>query len=72
MRLPAWIPMDMRSMYDPKILDGIPEGTWVAISNDHLRVAGKGSTLEEAMYESTMNGELDPLITRVFRGALIL
>jgi hypothetical protein len=54
-----------------KFWDGIPEGTWVAISNDQERVAGKGLTIEEALEEAKRNGELDPCITRVFRGMIL-
>lgn len=40
-------------------------------SNDQERVAGKGLTIEEALEEAKRNGELDPCITRVFRGMIL-
>ena len=48
-----------------KILAGVPEGAWVALSNDQETVVAYASELEEALNKAREAGELDPVVTRV-------
>jgi hypothetical protein len=59
-------------VFDGELLRGIPTGTWVAISHDQERVAGKGLTIDDALQDAKENGELEPFILRVFDGNLAL
>ncbi len=60
--------------FDGELLAGIPAGTWVAISNDQERVAGKGLTIDEALQDAKQNGEAEPYILRIpeYNSALIV
>ncbi len=51
--------------FDGELLAGIPAGTWVAISDDQERVAGKGLTIDEALEDAKQNGEPEPYILRI-------
>lgn len=48
-----------------KLLEGLPPGTWVAISRDQERIEGTGKTVEEAIEASKENGEPHPFLIRV-------
>jgi hypothetical protein len=59
---------------DEKLLENLPPGTWVAISEDQERVVGTGATIEEALRQAKEKGEKKPSIIGipVDRAALIL
>lgn len=61
-------------IFDPKLLEGLPPGTWVAISEDQERVVGNGQTIDEALQQAKKNGEPKASIigVPVDRSALIL
>jgi len=59
---------------DQKLLESLPSGTWVAISEDQERVVGTGATIEEALQQARKKGENNPSIvgTPIDRAGLIL
>ena len=57
--------MSVVAMFDLVLLRDIPPGTWVAISAAQDRVAGTGSTVDEALARAKENGEIQPYILRV-------
>ena len=60
--------------FNPELLKGIAPGQWVAISADQKRVAGAGSTLQEALAKAKESGDQNPFIIRIpiDKSALIL
>ena len=48
-----------------KILEGVPRGAWVAISEENQTVVAYGSDMRAVLKEAKDKGEPDPLITRV-------
>jgi hypothetical protein len=50
---------------NPKLLEGLPPGTWAAISEDQERVVGTGATIEEALRQAKEKGEKKPSIIGV-------
>lgn len=48
-----------------KILADIPQGAWVALSNDEERVLAFGAELHEVVAKAKAAGENDPVVTRV-------
>ncbi len=48
-----------------KLLVGIPNGAWVAISNDEERVVAFAAELQDAIRKANELGESDPVIFRV-------
>lgn len=57
--------MSVVAMFNPDLLRDIPPGTWVAISAAQDRVAGMGSTVDEALARAKENRETQPYILRV-------
>lgn len=58
--------------FNSSLLEGIPEGTWVALSPDHQTVLATGTTLDEALEGARDTGEESPFVIRVCRLNLIL
>lgn len=50
---------------DAKLLEGLPPGTWAAISEDQERLVGTGATIEEALRQAKEKGEKKPSIVGV-------
>lgn len=48
-----------------KLLAGIPEGAWVALSNDEGRVVAYAAELQDAIHKAKELGEADPVVFRV-------
>jgi hypothetical protein len=48
-----------------KLLAGIPEGAWVALSNDEERVVAYAAELQDAIHKAKELGEVDPVVFRV-------
>ena len=48
-----------------KLLEGIPRGAWVAISQDEDRVLAYAAELNEAIRQARELGEQDPIVVRV-------
>jgi hypothetical protein len=48
-----------------KLLEGVPKGAWVALSNDEERVVAYAAELQEALDKARDAGESDPVVTRV-------
>jgi hypothetical protein len=48
-----------------KLLEDIPRGAWVALSNDEERVVAYAAELQEALDKAREAGESDPVVTRV-------
>jgi hypothetical protein len=44
-------------VFNPRLLEGLPPGTWVAISEDQERIVGTGKTIDEALQQARENGE---------------
>jgi hypothetical protein len=57
--------MQLVKTFDGELLRNILPGTWVTVSAAQDRVAGAGTTIDEALAEARKNGESQPLITRV-------
>ena len=57
-----------------KLLEDIPRGAWVALSQDRDRVIGYGFDMGKVIEDAEREGESDPIILRVPEspGALIL
>jgi hypothetical protein len=57
-----------------KLLDGIPPGAWVAISEDHNRIVAYGADMRQVLSDAREKGEQRPLIVRVpeRQGTLLL
>jgi hypothetical protein len=56
-----------------KLLAGLPQGIWVAISEDQERVVGTGATIEDALQQAKEKDEKNPSIFGVpVDGNLIL
>ena len=49
----------------PKLLENIPKGAWVAISQDHSKVVAYSAQLSEAIALAHEAGESDPIVMRV-------
>jgi hypothetical protein len=47
------------------LLEGIPAGAWVAISEEQNKVLAWGIDAQEVLHEAQGKGEHSPLITRV-------
>jgi hypothetical protein len=48
-----------------KLLEDIPKGAWVALSNDEERVVAYAAELQDALDKARDAGETDPVVTRV-------
>lgn len=48
-----------------KLTEGVPRGSWVAISAAHDRVVAYGSTVDATVAGAASEGEMNPLIIRV-------
>jgi hypothetical protein len=48
-----------------KIFEGIPRGSWIALSNDEERVLAHSQDFDTAVRVAKELGEEDPVITRV-------
>lgn len=48
-----------------KLLEDVPKGAWVALSNDEERVVAYAAELEEALEKARDAGEPAPVVTRV-------
>ncbi len=48
-----------------KLLAGIPNGAWVALSNDEERVVAFAAELQDAIQKANERGESDPVVFRV-------
>jgi hypothetical protein len=48
-----------------KLLEDIPKGAWVALSNDEERVVAYAAELQEALDKARDAGESNPVVTRV-------
>jgi urocanate hydratase len=57
--------MPQVKVLNDKLLEGLPPGTWVAISEDQERIVGTGATIEEALQEAKQKGEKKPSIIGV-------
>lgn len=49
----------------PALLEGIPPGAWVAISEAQIKVLAHGTDLDEVRREAQDKGEALPLMVRV-------
>jgi hypothetical protein len=49
----------------PALLEGIPPGAWVAISEAQIKVLAHGADPDEVRHEAMGKGEPLPLIVRV-------
>lgn len=54
-----------------KLTEGVPRGSWVAISAAHDRVVAYGPSVDEAVAEAASQGETAPLIVRVPESAML-
>ncbi len=54
------------------LLDGLPPGAWVAVSERDNIVVAYGPDLQEVMREAKSNGEGHPLLTRIPDRALTM
>jgi Family of unknown function (DUF5678) len=54
------------------LLEGLPAGAWVAISEEKRRVVAFSGELQAALDQAHACGELDPLIVRVPEQAMTL
>lgn len=48
-----------------EVLEGIPPGAWVALSNDEKRVVAYAAEMRDAIKEANDKGEEHPVILRV-------
>jgi hypothetical protein len=48
-----------------RILSEAKPNSWVALSSDESRVAGRGDSYEEAVEDALKHGESDPLLIKV-------
>jgi hypothetical protein len=48
-----------------KLFQGIPKGSWAAVSHDEQRVVAHGFDLKEVMERAKREGEDKPILTRV-------
>ncbi|HTS63085.1 MAG TPA: hypothetical protein VMH28_13740 [Candidatus Acidoferrales bacterium] len=48
-----------------KLLEGIPRGAWVAISQDESRVLAYSAEMKDAVLKARELGEENPIIVRV-------
>jgi Family of unknown function (DUF5678) len=48
-----------------KLLEDIPKGAWVALSNDEERVVAYAAELQDALDKAKDAGESNPVVTRV-------
>lgn len=47
-----------------KLFEGVPLGSWVALSHDEERVVAYDVKLEEAIRKAKESGEPDPIVIR--------
>jgi hypothetical protein len=47
------------------LLQGIPKGAWVALSNDQTSVVAYDAELNEAFKKANLKGEDNPVIVRI-------
>ncbi|HEY1649442.1 MAG TPA: DUF5678 domain-containing protein [Terracidiphilus sp.] len=57
--------MATTAMNVAELLKGIPEGAWVAISEDAHKVVAYSADLQTTLKTARENGEDDPLIVRI-------
>jgi len=48
-----------------RLIEGVPKGAWVALSNDEKRVVAYGAELQEAIQKAKEAGENNPVVLRV-------
>ena len=48
-----------------RILQEAKPNTWLALSNDESKVAGRGATYAEAVADAEKHGENDPLMIKI-------
>ena len=48
-----------------RILREAKPNTWLALSNDESKVAGRGATYAEAVADAEKHGENDPLMIKI-------
>jgi hypothetical protein len=48
-----------------KLLSSVPEGAWVALSNDEERIVAYAAELQEVLKKAKDAGEDDPVVLRV-------
>ena len=48
-----------------KLLEGIPRGAWVAISQDEDRVLAYAAEIKDAVRKAQETGEQNPIIIRI-------
>ena len=48
-----------------RVLAGVPQGAWVALSKDEDRVVAYSAELQDVLQKAKEAGESDPVITRV-------
>lgn len=48
-----------------ELLEGLPRGAWVALSQAQARVVAVGSDLRAVQQEAISKGEMEPLMVRV-------
>jgi hypothetical protein len=48
-----------------RILSDAKPNSWVALSGDETRVAGRGDTYEQAVEDAHAHGESDPLLIKI-------
>jgi hypothetical protein len=48
-----------------KLLSSVPEGAWVALSNDEERIVAYAAELQEALKKAKVVGEDEPVVLRV-------
>lgn|GEM_PF-1185362 len=48
-----------------ELLRTAPPDTWIALSDDESRLAGKGKTYQEAVDDAARSGSNDPILIRI-------
>ena len=48
-----------------KLPSSVPEGAWVALSNDEERIVAYAAELQEALKKAKVAGEDEPVVLRV-------
>jgi len=48
-----------------RILGTAPPGAWIALSQDKTRVVGTGVSVQAAVYQAQLQGELSPVLVQM-------
>jgi hypothetical protein len=57
--------VQIAKIFDPKILEGIAPGTWVAIASDQESVVATGESLDAAIERAREKGVAHPFMFRI-------